>query len=364
MEKSISEMNDDELLAYHGFCESMAVKTEKEQHAIKILINSLYGGLGSPYFRMYNMWMAEGITLSGQTVLDTAYDAVNTYFNKLLSSNSDWAIAGDTDSGYFDLSMIVKKFVNPGDDPVEFLDRMGNTVIKKKLDAAYEDLKDRTNAFVNRINMKREAIGQAVFVAKKNYVMMVYDNEGTRYSEPKMKMTGVEAIKSSTPKYFRDKLKDGYRLAFQEVESKFHDYVAGVYTEYMKKPPEELSAATSVTALEEKYPLENGAFAKGTPFNTKAAITYNRLIESKGLLDKYYLIKPGDKIRILKLVVPNPFGGEYIAYSDKYPEELDIDRWINRNESYDKFFINPIMRVFSKLGWNHEETNSVNDLFG
>ena len=48
--------------------------------------------------------------------------------------------------------------------------------------------------------MKRECIAdRGIWTAKKRYILNVWDNEGVRYEDPKLKMMGIEAVKSSTP---------------------------------------------------------------------------------------------------------------------------------------------------------------------
>ena len=48
--------------------------------------------------------------------------------------------------------------------------------------------------------MKRENIASTgIWTAKKRYMLNVWDSEGVRYQEPKLKMMGIEAVKSSTP---------------------------------------------------------------------------------------------------------------------------------------------------------------------
>lgn len=75
-------------------------RLDTEQMCIKILMNSCYGALGSPYFRYFDLLIAEGITLSGQLVINYAERAVNEYLNKFLKNTKekDYVIAMDTDS--------------------------------------------------------------------------------------------------------------------------------------------------------------------------------------------------------------------------------------------------------------------------
>lgn len=362
MKTDITAMSIDELKEYIDYCERQSIIQDKLQHSVKILLNSLYGAMGSAYFRFYDKWKAEGITLSGQVVLDKSYKVFNGYLSKMLKRDGDWVIASDTDSAYVDFTEFVEKHVPEGKDKVEFLNQFCDKVLKVELDKGMDELASRMNAMKNQMNMKREAIGSAVFVAKKNYVMLVFDNEGVRYSTPKLKITGLEAIKSSTPEFFRNHLKDVYMHAFNGTESSYRQNVQKVRDEFAALSVGSISAASSVSDVL-KYTMPDGSFGPNTPYQAKAAIVYNKYVKDNKLEEKYTLISNGDKIKIVKLVIPNPLGVKAVAYLDRVPEEMNLDRWVDRKAQIEKFFIVPSDRVFNLIGWHYEEKHSVDELF-
>lgn len=96
--KDLSIMTDSELESYLYMCENNEHIYSKKQHATKILLNSLYGCLGTKYFRMFDVFQAEGITLSGQVVVTKSYDVMNDFINGALKTNGDYVCASDTDS--------------------------------------------------------------------------------------------------------------------------------------------------------------------------------------------------------------------------------------------------------------------------
>lgn len=98
MSLDFENTSTEELLKLLHQYEHEAHLADKSQHATKILLNSLYGALGTPYFRMYDVHMAEGITLSGQAVVAESYKMFNNYLNTKLGTNSDYVVASDTDS--------------------------------------------------------------------------------------------------------------------------------------------------------------------------------------------------------------------------------------------------------------------------
>ena len=356
--------NKETLKAYIDECESKAHIYDKKQHATKILLNSLYGCLGTQYFRLFDIFQAEGITLSGQVVVTKSYDVMNDFVNSALKSDSDYVVASDTDSCYVNFSPLMKVLCDGKsfEDQLKVMQKICDTVLPAKLTTQFDALSLATNAWNNAVDMKREAIASACFVAKKNYVMNVYDNEGTVYSTPKQKITGLEAIKSSTPKFFQDKLKIGYGMVFNSSEEKVHTFVADVYKEYMALPIEDVVATTSVTELE-KYEDGDDGFAKGAQGHIKGAIMYNRLLKSMKLDDKYVEIRAGDKLKIINLKVPNPLGLRYFCYLDSFPTEMIDMKYIDRDSNYEKYFVGPLKRVIGVLEWTHEYSPSIEDFF-
>ena len=73
------------------------------------------------------------------------------------------------------------------------------------------------NAYDQKMQMKRENIAdRGIWTAKKRYILNVWDSEGVRYAEPKLKIMGIEAVKSSTPAPCRQMIKDGLKLVMEQ----------------------------------------------------------------------------------------------------------------------------------------------------
>lgn len=340
---------------------------DKRQHALKILANSFYGCLGTQYFRHYNIHMAEAITLSGQVVVHTSYEVGNKFINGVLKTNKDYVVASDTDSAYFNITDLVNKVI-PKDfsytRKVDAICKITDEVMYEKLEAEFDILADDTNAYLQRVDMERENIGSACFVAKKNYVMKVYDSEGTRYATPKLKLTGLEAVKAATPGYFRQKLIEGYNYVFDYTEEELHEFVEKTKAEYMTLPIEEIAGTISVSDLQ-KYQDGDG-YISGTPGHVKGAILYNTLIDKMGASDKYSKIRSGDKIKIVPLTKRNPhaaFGSNSFCYLDDFPFELLDQRYVDREGNFDKYFEKPLTRVVEIAGWSTEYNPSLEDFF-
>ena len=361
----LSELSTEELKQMLQECETKISLADKSQHSTKILLNSLYGAMGTPYFRMYDIHMAEGITLSGQATVSQSYTMFNDYLNDKLKTKNDYVIASDTDSAYINLTAFVNSVIPNKVDHSKKVDavvKICDEMFSGMLDKTFSRFAEETNAWSNAIDMKREAVASACFVAKKNYVMYVYDNEGTRYATPKQKITGLEAIKSSTPEYFREKLKEGYSFVFNKTEADVQKFVADVHAEYMSLPTDRIAGTTSVSELV-KY-MDGDGYTSGTPSHVRGALAYNRLLKEHNLTEKYSLIKPGDKVKIVPLKKQNPIRENFFCYLDNFPVEIMKPQFIDREGNYQKYFVAPLMRVLDVVKWNHEYVASLDDLFG
>ena len=182
--------------------------------ARKIQLNSAYGAIGNQYFRYYNLLNAEAITLSGQVSIRWIENKMNQYLNKILkTTGEDYVIASDTDSIYLNLGPLVETVYKgrekTDESVVTFLNKICELELEKFIESSYQELADYVGAYDQKMFMKRENIAdRGIWTAKKRYILNVWDSEGVRYEEPKLKMMGIEAVKSSTPAPCRKMIKD------------------------------------------------------------------------------------------------------------------------------------------------------------
>ena len=175
------------------------------QMAKKISLNSAYGAIGNQYFRYYKLANAEAITLSGQVSIRWIENKMNQKMNKILKTEDvDYVIASDTDSIYLHVGPLVETVYKgrekTNEGVVGFLDKVCENELEPFIESSYQALADYVNAYDQKMFMKRENIAdRGIWTAKKRYILNVWDSEGVRYSEPKLKMMGIEAVKSSTP---------------------------------------------------------------------------------------------------------------------------------------------------------------------
>ena len=342
---------------------------ENQQMSIKILMNSLYGALGNKHFRYFNNHVAEAITTSGQLSIRWAENAINKEMNTALGTDDkDYVIAIDTDSMYVNMNEMVKKF-NPK-DPVKFLDKICREHFEGVLEKPYAVLADKLKVMENRMEMSREVIAnRGVWIAKKRYILNVHNNEGVQYAEPKMKMMGVDAVRSSTPQVCRDKFKKIFKVIIDEGETATQRFIADFKKEWKQLPPESVSfpRGCNISKKKDGVPFtwadKKTIYKKACPIHVRGALLYNHYIKQAGLDQKYEIIQNGEKIKFVYLKTPNSIKENVIAYANDLPKELDLHRFIDYNKQYEKAFVDPIKHLLDALNWDVEPVATLEDFF-
>lgn len=367
----LATMDNNVLKSLMAYYTSRGIIQKNIEQAIKILINSLYGYLGSPYSRFYNKYIAEAITLTGQAIIRKSAEFTNADLNKITGEEKDRVIGIDTDSNYIDLTDIVysektKWYKKSKDEIVTLLDKFIDSRLEKTISDGFESfLMGELNAFEQQIFMKREAIGSGIFVQKKRYTMLVYDNEKVRFPKPKLKITGLEAVRSTTPKYFREKMKEVYEMMYTKGQDEIYESVKNIREEYFNMDISLIGKPTGVNNLEDydNKSKELGVFTKGAPGHVKAAFTYNRMVDQHKINHLYKSITSGDKIKLYEVKVPNPYKNDKLAVLDKIPPEFELDKYVDREKMIHDYFLKPLGNVLAVRGWYAEEPVNLDGLF-
>ena len=343
--------------------EKEITQLENQQMAIKILLNSLYGAMGNQHFRYFSMPMAEGITTSGQLAIRWAERAVNQFMNKVLgTTNKDYVIAIDTDSLYVNMGDLVNKFSPP--NPTDFLNSVCEDKLEGVIASSYNLLFKKLNCYTNRMEMSREVIAdRGIWTAKKRYILNVHDNEGVRYTEPKLKIMGIEAIKSSTPAEVRTALKELFKVIINGSENDTQKAVEQFKTYFFKLNPEDVSAPRGISDLDKWEGSGSAIYQKGTPIHVRGALLYNHWIKDRGIDKQYREIKAGDKVKFCYLKMPNPIHENIIAFPDYLPPELQLHKYIDYDTQFQKTFLAPVEPIFEAVGWSTEDKQTLEDFF-
>ena len=337
------------------------------QMARKIQMNSLFGAMANEYFRFYDDHIAEGITLTGQYIIQKIGRALDDYLNKICGTKDhSYSFYSDTDSCYVTLDPLVKKFYKdqPPEKVVEILDKICEDKIQEILNKTCDQIADYTNAFDKKITFKREAIAETgVWVAKKRYALNVYNNEGVQYKEPKLKVMGLEIVRSSTPEPVRDALREAVKLILTKDEDTLQRFIMDFETKYKKLEPELISFPRGVNGLD-KYTDRANIYKQATPMHVRGALLYNFYLDKYDLGKKYERIKEGDKIKFIYLKEPNTIGENCIAFNSVIPPEMDLKKYSDYDTMFSKSFLEPLTTILNGIGWSAKPQATLEGLFG
>ena len=279
-----------------------------KQMAVKILMNSLFGGMANQYFRFFDNRLAEAITLTGQLGIQWVGHDINKFLNRVCgTSGVDYIIYTDTDSAMVSLKTIVEKHKpnSSTEERIQFMLKFGSDVLQKVINKSYDEMKDYLNSYEQKFIMKVEKIcDSGIWVAKKRYALNVHNSEGVQYATPKIKVTGLEMVRSSTPLVVRDSLKDGIKQVLYGDEKSVRKFVKDYRLKYEKEPIENIAFPRGVNGLT-TY-TGSPIYAKGCPIHVRAALLYNHYIKKLGLEGRYELIGEGSKMKFGYLKLPNP----------------------------------------------------------
>ena len=338
------------------------------QMARKIQLNSAYGAIGNQYFRYYSLANAEAITLSGQLSIRWIENKMNSYINKILKTKEvDYVIASDTDSIYLNLGSLVEtvfKGREKSDQSVlRFLEKVCDVEFEKYIQNSYEALATTVNAYDQKMFMKRENIAnKGIWTAKKRYILNVWNSEGVQYAEPKLKMMGIEAVKSSTPAACRTAIKDALKVIMNGTESDVQEFVGNFRKKFETMPPEDIAFPRGCNGVG-KFSNPATIYSKGTPIHVRGALLYNFHAKKNKVTHKYPLIQEGEKVKFLYLRRPNKINENVISFFQTLPKEFGLDKYIDFDIQFQKSFLDPLQVIMDTINWKAEKIATLEDLF-
>jgi len=349
---------------------------DKRQLVKKINLNSLYGAILNQGSRFFDLRMGQSVTLTGRSIARHMAAEVN----KVLTGEYDHVgssiIYGDTDSVYYSAIPSLKEDIDNGN--VEW--------DKEKAIKLYDVISEEVNStfpkYMNKafgisieagqiIKAAREIVATSgLFIKKKRYGILVYDEEGNRKDvngEPgKLKAMGLDLKRSDTPEFMQKFLEEILfdvlnRKGQTEIFSKIKDF----REKFKERPGWEKGTPKRVNNLT-KYTKLYDRTGKCGVGHVMAAINWNRL--RKAYSDNYSLeVTDGMKTIVCKLK-SNPMGMTSIAYPI---DELHLPNWYKDlpfdHSEMEKTIINKkISNLIGVLNWDlkdTENTNTFNSLF-
>lgn len=368
---------------------------DRRQHVQKILLNSIYGVLGLPIFRFYDLDNALAVTATGQDVIKTTAKYVNSqYKNKgakpkteqwcnryreILIANTkkgesipeinaeDHCVYIDTDSVYFSAVPLFHKYhiVDKAHTPEEWKETRKQLTIQiaREMEEGINEFYDVMakmlfNCDKHRFYIKGESVMETGFwVAKKRYAMKkVYDLE-TNKDMDKLAVKGLDVVRSSFPPAFAKFMSDILLTILKKAEKEEVDKKILDFFNEIKKMNYLLIARNTSVKKVSQYDDPNEKlltnFPTGTPAHSKAAVAYNRLLRKMNLDTKYMPIQNGDKIKWVYLK-DNPYKLEAIAVKtyDDPPEIVKlVEEYIDHDKLFEAELSNKLEDFYSAMSW-------------
>jgi DNA polymerase elongation subunit (family B) len=274
----------------------------------------------------------------------------------------DFILASDTDSVYLCFKELVDKFITDGRstrEVIQYLDSVCKDILQPEINKSFEKLAYKMNAFQQKMFMKREIIAdRMIIIGGKNYILNIWNKEGIEYDEPKIKISGLAAVKSNTPAICRTKIKDAIKIILEKDQDVVVDFISAFKEEFRELSAEDIGKPSQCNNVD-TY-MEGNGCRKGTPFHVRGAIVYNQMLKEMDLEKEYDTIKSGEKIKSIYLKTPNRAKCYVISFHDILPKEFDLHRYIDYNEQF-KSFLNPMETILESIGWRTKPKSSLMD---
>jgi DNA polymerase elongation subunit (family B) len=346
--------------------QSLFLKYKNLQTAYKLINNSGYGAIANKYFRWFADYLAAAITESGQMTTQYVEIEVDKWLNRLFKTEGvSYVVYCDTDSAYITLDYLVQKLgITDKVKATEAVLKFTEKQLVPFIDKTCLDLANRLNAFEFKTSMKVEKVCDKVFfVRKKRYALnILFEEDIYFYDKPKLKVTGLETVRSSVPQKSRDALKHCFKLIFEDKQDELYEFVKDYENKFKQMKFDDIAKPSSVKGLLEYYD-EKTLYRKGVPIHVRGSLVYNDWLQRNKLLDKYEQILDHDKIKHCYLKIANITHENVIAIKGDPPVELDIENFLDYDLQFDKTFMQPLNAVCNAIGWDSVKIATLDDLF-
>ena len=333
---------------------------DRRQYLQKIILNSLYGVLGLPVFRFYDLDNAEATTLTGQSLIKFSKKITNHFYNKELGDTKDHVIYIDTDSIFASaVPLIEKRYPN---------EKLSETMMTQRISEVCGEVQDYLNQSYNYFakkflnidkhvfDIKQEVIAKTgLFITKKRYGLKIINDAGRKVN--KIHVKGLDTVRSNfavamkrlLSSVLEDILADVPKVQIDERISKFKRNMHMLHYDVMANP-------IGVKGIQ-KYTADSDevfqTFKKGAPVHVKSAINYNSLLQHWYEGRKYEKITNGTKIKWVYLK-DNEFGFDTIAYKgyEDPPQILEmIKNKIDHNKMYEQAMSKKLGMFYDAMKW-------------
>jgi DNA polymerase elongation subunit (family B) len=360
------------------------------QYTMKILLNSLYGATALPTFRYGSVLLSEGITLTGQRIIQDSGTFINKTAEETLQTGKEVyeirttprqryedcmgvVMYEDTDSCYVNAEPLLRKMYPNFDD-------MEETEKADKLEAMSLDYEKKINEYYNdlaldafnvpkekhRLEMKTECtIRSAFFSGKRRYAQYITKKEGVPCNEIDVK--GLDFKKSNFPPLFREFFEEILnKILFGETRENIDKEILAFKESLKDMDFVRISKPTGVKNIKKyvaRSPVAGSIFSEfenKAPVGVKAAVRYNDLLKFKGLDKKHTQIVEGDKIKWVYLR-DNPYKIDTMGFLDfdlPKPIRKFIEEYVDIPRSFDTILKNKLESFYQDLGWGNLTLNT------
>ena len=354
LEKKFGEEGDKEKYAFY----------KKRQLVQKILLNSLYGVLGLPAFRFYDVDNATAVTLTGQTVIKSTAEMANIKYNKELgTTGQDFNIYIDTDSVFFSAVPILdhrhKDWRTLSDDDIALkVDTIAGET-QDFLNNFYDMLSERVFNVAkekHRFQIKKEFVSRSgIWIAKKRYAQWIIAENGVPMD--RLDVKGLDVVRSSYPAQFRKFMSTVLiDILKGKTETELTDMIYDFKKSLSTMDVVSVAKNSAVKELSKYVPKKATAmfqFVSATPAHVKAALAHNQLLVHFKCGSKYEPMKDGDKVKWVYLK-QNPYGLDGLAFKgyDDAPEIMDLVKtYIDYDKIFERELLKKLEDFYGALGW-------------
>lgn len=351
----------------------------------KILANAAYGACASPYFFFFNPWLAGDITGECRELTQTMWKNLENFFKNTIWERKDlWekfdfaldenkretltastiSCYSDTDSVYTTYGPLFhcmtpeyQKKYESDEAKIDFILRFNKEFLDKQNNQWCEELYGpRFGKNVHEFELETISKSQIV-IKKKKYLKGLVYNKGKILKTPKVSGTGIEIIKSTTPKLCREILSDLMRsLMFDFDENRkeefileFNEKLKQYKKQFYNAPYEDISQSVGIGDYK-KFVINDDdmlEFEKRVPPSVHAIARFNYLAKKNGEKQKclysgkikYYNVRIGQQRK-------NPTMGFFGFPAGELPDwRPEMDKLVQ----WEKTVINPINRFLGVM---------------
>lgn len=334
---------------------------DKQQHNRKILINSVYGVLGLPVFRFYDIDNAEATTATGVSTIKFTQKMGDHYYqkhgdpelgtiNKCIYTDTDSVFYSaipllDDDPENMEEEEIIETTIEKATEVQEYLNSSYDYYARKMLNIPKGQ---------HRFDIKQELVSsRGMWIRKKRYAQWIVNDEGDPTSE--LDVTGMDIIRSDFPPAFDSLLEE---LVITILREKDQDIADQMIMDFRDKLWDfdllEVSRPTGIGEIEDYQTSDFGKYQKGAPAHYKAALAYNDMLEHYGLQKHHEPIQAEDKIKWIYLN-KNPLGLDQIAFkgTEDPPKIIEFaKKYADYDKMYEKELLSKLQDVYEAIGWS------------